>query len=100
MISSKSLTISTDITQRSIKAKVESLKEVELQKPGLSDHVDISKIAIEKNQQAESLNSTTMADEVALDSVRVSSTIGSSSSARNLTNNQATELYQEIAKLL
>ena len=100
MSSIKPLSINTEIIQRSFKEKVGALRGVELHKPGLSDQVEISQTAIEKNQQAETLNSQRQADEAALDSVRVSSTIGSSRSANNLTNNQATELYQEIAKLL
>lgn len=100
MESIKPLTIHTEIIQRSIKAQADTFKGVEQVKPGLSDLVDISKTAIEKNQQAETLSSQKQLDEAALDSVKVSSTIGSSRSTNNLTNNQAAELYQEIAKLL
>ena len=100
MQSIKPLTINTELIQRGINAQTDTLRGVEQVKPGLSDVVDISKTAIEKNQQAETLSSQKQIDQTALDSVQVSSTIGRSRSTNNLTNNQAAELYQEIAKLL
>ncbi len=63
------------------------------------DTIAISKQGAEIQQQESQLSAATNRD-VANDMIRVSSTIGKSQSVGNLTNNQATELYEQIAKLL
>lgn len=63
------------------------------------DTIAISKQGAEIQQQESQLSAATNR-EVANDMIRVSSTIGKSQSVGNLTNNQATELYEQIAKLL
>ncbi len=68
--------------------------------PDLSDLVEISKLATERQQQKTQLETSKRIKEVAVDVVKISSTIGKAQSSNNLTNNQAIELYQKIAKLL
>ncbi|QBG35209.1 hypothetical protein [Litorilituus sediminis] len=63
------------------------------------DTIAISKQGAEIQQQESQLSAATNR-EIANDMIRVSSTIGKSQSVGNLTNNQATELYEQIAKLL
>jgi len=94
----------SSIIQHSLNTKTSTLNagstEVESVKPGLSDLVEISTIATEKQQQATQLEASKQIKEIAMDVVRVSSTIGKARSSNSLTNSQATELYQKIAKLL
>jgi hypothetical protein len=66
----------------------------------VSDLVEISELAIEKQQQATQLDASKQIKEVAIDVVKISTTIGKARSSNNLTNSQAIELYQKIAKLL
>lgn len=86
----------------SIKTSVLNAKptEIKLGKPDLSDLVVISKIATEKQQQSTQLEASKQIKEIAIDVVKISSTIGKARSSNNLTNSQATDLYQQIAKLL
>lgn len=63
------------------------------------DTIAISKQATEIQRQESQLSASSNR-EVANDMIRVSSTIGKTQSVGNLTNNQATELYEEIAKIL
>ncbi len=69
-------------------------------KPDLSDLVVISQLATEQQQQITQLAPSKQIKEIAIDTVNVSSTTGKARSRNNLTNNQAIELYQKIAKLL
>ena len=71
----------------------------ETEKQLARDTIAISKQATEI-QQRESQLSASSNREVANDMIRVSSTIGKTLSVGNLTNNQATELYEKIAKIL
>jgi|GEM_PF-1356457 len=92
------------IIQQSLSTKTSALNkgstETEPEKPGLSDLVEISTIATERQQQATQIAASKQIKEIAIDVVRVSSTIGKARSSNSLTNSQATELYQKIAKLL
>lgn len=103
MATINSVSINT-IIQHSLNTKGVSLNtsstDDEPVKPGLTELVEISTIAIEKQQQATQLSASKQIKEIAIDVVKVSSTIGKAQSSNNLTNNQATELYQKIAKLL
>ncbi len=91
---------SIDIAPRSFNVNVENSNIIEPSQPSLSEVVDISKTAIEKNNQAQAVDVNKVNKEAATDIIRVSSTIGRSGSARNLTNNQAIAIYQQIEKLL
>ena len=62
--------------------------------------VEISEQAIKKQQMEMKTETSKEIEEIAIDVIRVSSTIGRASSVGGLTNNQATELYNEISKLL
>ncbi len=64
------------------------------------DVVDISNLAIEKQQQESQLQTTKEIEDIANDVIRVTSTIGRAKSVGNLTNTQATELYNKISSLL
>ena len=104
MPTASSITSSSVIIQQSLDAKVSTLNadstKVEPLKPNLGDLVEISKLATEKQQQAIQLETSKQIKEIAIDVVRVSSTIGRARSSDGLTNSQATDLYQKIAKLL
>ena len=63
------------------------------------DVVDISDAAKERQQNSELL-SRQQAAQISNDVVRVSSSIGQSKAAGNLTESQASKLYKEIAALL
>lgn len=103
MSTPSSINLNSSIIQHALNAKTTALdnKSIEVQplEPKLSDLVEISKIAIEK-QQAPQLDATNQIKEIALDVIKVSSTIGKARTSNNLTNSQATELYKKIAQLL
>ena len=63
------------------------------------DIVTISKLAREKQQQSER-SAEQEIQQIATDVIRVTSTIGLSKAAGNLTETQASKLYKEIAALL
>ena len=92
------------IIQHSFEEKTSSLNDISTKKeplkPNLADLVEISKLAIDKQQQAVQIEASKQIEEIAIDVVNVSSTIGKARSSNSLTNTQATELYQKIAKLL
>jgi hypothetical protein len=94
----------TSIIQYGLSAKASGLntEQIRLQPltPAISDLVEISKLATEKQQQATQLDASKQIKEVAIDVVKISTTIGKARSSNNLTNSQAIELYQKIAKLL
>ncbi len=91
---------SIDIAPRSFNVNVDNSNIIEPSQPSLSEVVDISKTAIETNNQAQAVDANKVNKETATDMIRVSSTIGRSGSARNLTNNQARAIYQQIEKFL
>ena len=94
----------SSIIQHGLNAKTSRLDagstNVTIGKPDLSDLVVISKIATEKQQQNTQLEASKQIKDIAVDVVKVSSTIGKARSSNHLTNSQAIELYQKIAKLL
>ncbi|KPV95066.1 hypothetical protein AN214_02858 [Pseudoalteromonas sp. P1-9] len=63
------------------------------------DIVNISKLAREKQQQSQ-LVAEQEIKQIQTDVIRVSSTIGQSKAAGNLSETQASKLYKEIAALL
>ena len=63
------------------------------------DIVNISKLARDKQQQSE-LAAQQEIKQIATDVIRVTSTIGQSKAAGNLSETQASKLYKEIAALL
>jgi len=65
-----------------------------------SDVVNISSLAREKLQQENQLEASQKINEIADDVIRVTSTIGRAKSSGNLSQSQATELYNKIANLL
>ncbi len=93
-------TIKVDAPKPSSTLKVAISQTTEPPKRDLAGLTEISIAAIEKNNQAQGTDSAEVISETAEDIIRVTSTIGRSGSARNLTNNQAIEIYQKIAKLL
>lgn len=100
MSSLKPLNVNTGIVQQSLKVKSDTLKGIEPKSPNLSDSVEISKIAIEKSQQTDGLKGSEAINENAKESIHVNSTTGHSTSASNLTYNQAIDIYKEITKLI
>ncbi|MFT7005707.1 MAG: hypothetical protein ACJAXJ_000206 [Colwellia sp.] len=94
----------TSIIQYGLSAKTSGLNTEQIRfqplATAISDLVEISKLATEKQQQATQLNASKQIEEVATDVVKISTTIGKARSSNNLTNSQAIELYQKIAKLL
>ena len=65
-----------------------------------NDVVNISQLGEKKLQQEKQLSTTRKIDDIAKEVIRVTSTIGKARSLGNLTNTQATELYNKIANLL
>jgi hypothetical protein len=94
----------TSIIQQGLNAKASGLNTEQIRfqplAKAISDLVEISKLATEKQQQATQLDASKQIKEVAIDVVKISTTIGKARSSNNLTNSQAIELYQKIAKLL
>ncbi len=98
-----SFTVNTSILQLSLNAKTDELnkgKSAKPLKPDLTDLVTVSRQGIEKQQQANQLEASKQIEDIANDAIRVTSSIGKARSVGGLTNSQATELYNEIAKLL
>ena len=89
-----------DIAPRRFNIKVDNSNPIAPTKPSFSEVVDISETAVEKYNQSQAFDNNKVKDKIAEDIIRVTSTIGRSGSARNLTNNQATAIYQQIEKLL
>ena len=94
----------TSIIQHDLSVKASALNTEPMKlkplKPDLSNLVEISKIATEKQQQTTQLEAIKQIKEIAIDVVKVSSIIGNTRSSNDLTNSQAIELYQKIARLL
>ncbi|RHW75977.1 hypothetical protein [Colwellia sp. RSH04] len=64
------------------------------------DVVNISGLAQEKLQQENQLGAAQQINDIANDVIRVTSTIGRAKSSGNLSQSQATDLYNKIANLL
>ncbi|MCP5079993.1 MAG: hypothetical protein GY951_18350 [Psychromonas sp.] len=97
------LTASSDI-QRSYMPNTESLSTEKPLKPDLGifskDVVEISKLGLEKQQKETQVEASRKIEDIASEVIRISSTIGRAQSVGNLTNSQATSLYNKIATLL
>ncbi|ALO34273.1 hypothetical protein CMT41_05665 [Colwellia sp. MT41] len=94
----------SSIIQRAAKPKItEEIKKNPL-KPDLGvyakDVVNISKLGLEKQQKATQIEASRTIEDLANKVIRISSTIGRARSVGNLTNSQATSLYNKIAALL
>jgi len=88
----------TSIIAQSLIIKSNQLQGFEESKPSIEDTVELSKVAneLQRTEQLTELSSTPDS----YDRVKVTTTVGRSKSSANLSNNQAIELYQQIAKLL
>ena len=64
------------------------------------DIVKISKLGIEKQQKETQTEAVREIEDIANEVIRVNTTIGRARSVGNLTNSQATQLYNKIASLL
>lgn len=102
MSSSTPLTASSDI-QRITPATINKPQSSPL-KPNLgefsADILEISKQGIVKQQTETQISASKEINKIATDVVRVSSSIGRAQSQGNLSNKQAIELYNKIARLL
>ncbi len=97
------LTASSDIAHTQPNTSTSLPKESPL-KPKLgyfaADVVNISNLALEKQQKEMHIDASRKIDDIANEVIRISSTIGRARSVGNLTGNQASELYNKIANLL
>ncbi|MBA6364185.1 hypothetical protein H4J56_02990 [Colwellia sp. BRX8-4] len=97
------LTASSDIARSLFFNKASITKDKPL-KPDLgvfsTDVVEISKLGIEKQQKEIQIEASREIEGIASEVIRISSTIGRALSVGNLTNSQATNLYNKIATLL
>jgi len=64
------------------------------------DIVEISKLGLEKQQKETQIDAANVIKDVANEVIKISSTIGKAKALGNLTNSQATDLYNKIAQLL
>jgi len=97
------LTASSDIP-RSLASKTDIVAKEKALKPDLGgfsrDVVEISKLGLEKQQKETQVDASRKIEDIANEVIRISSTIGRARSVGNLTNSQATSLYNKIATLL
>lgn len=97
------LTASSDIS-RNLDLRIKITGKEKPLKPDLgifsTDVVEISRLGIEKQQKEIQIEASREIEDIANEVIRVSSTIGRARSVGNLTNNQATNLYNKIAALL
>ncbi|MGB0987938.1 MAG: hypothetical protein ACPGVL_11955 [Pseudoalteromonas spongiae] len=98
------LTAGTEITLSNIQSSQSSPLSEKVSASSIygeftQDVVNISDAARERQQQSELINRQQPV-QVSSDVVRVSSSIGQSKAAGNLTESQASKLYKEIAALL
>jgi hypothetical protein len=93
----------SSVIQRTAMPQSEQLKNTPL-KPDLGvysqDIVEISKLGLAKQQKETQIEASNVIIDVENEVIRISSTIGKAKALGNLTNSQATELYNKIAKLL
>lgn len=105
MLSSNPLTASIDIQKSAITfnqpAEVSSgtVKETKLGEFA-DDILNISTLGHEKQRTEAQLQANKKIDDIANDVIRVNSSIGRALTSGNLTNSQATNLYNKIAALL
>lgn len=108
MLSSNPLTASIDIQKTAYTFKYSSAvtnDTVDKTKRGqlgefADDILSISTLGHEKQQKEAQLQASQKIDAIANDVIRVSSSIGKARTSGNLTNSQATNLYNKIAALL
>ncbi|MEW6994587.1 hypothetical protein AADZ84_10025 [Colwelliaceae bacterium MEBiC 14330] len=97
------LTASSVIAQAKKISIIEGTKE-KVVKPDLAvfsqDVLEISALGIEKLQKESQVAASKQIEDIANDVIRVSSTIGRGQTVGNLTNSQATSLYNKIASFL
>jgi hypothetical protein len=105
MLASNPLTTSIDIQKSasSLKPSAE-VTSTKVSKANLGEFADdiliISTLGHEKQRKETQLQTSQEINNIANDVIRVSSSIGRSRTSGNLTNSQATSLYQKIAALL
>ena len=94
----------SSVIQRAFIPKSEEFSKEKPLKPDLgvfeSDVVKISLLGLEKQQKETQVEASRKIEDIANEVIRVSSTIGRARSVGNLTNSQATSLYNKIAGLL
>jgi len=104
MLSSNPLTASIDIqkTVSTFKPLAKVTGETVNKKLGefADDILNISTLGHEKQQKEVQLEASQKINDIANDVIRVSSSIGKARFSGNLTNSQATNLYNKIAALL
>jgi hypothetical protein len=108
MLSSNPLTASIYIQKAASTFKssiTETSEMVDKTKQGklgeFSDNIlNISTLGLEKQRKETQLQSNQEINDIANDVIRISSSIGKARSSGNLTNSQATNLYNKIAALL
>ena len=97
------LTASSDISRSLFFKASDAVKEKPL-KPDLGffskDIVEISRLGIEKQQKETQVDASREIEDIASEVIKISSTIGRAHSVGNLTNSQATNLYNKITTLL
>ena len=90
--------------QRALMPKSEEISKEKPLKPDLGvfsrDILDISKLGLEKQHNEIQIEASKKIEDIANEVIRISSTIGKAKAVGNLTPNQATKLYNEIANLL
>jgi hypothetical protein len=103
------MSIATPLTASSViqRSIMPTSAEVSKDKPLKSDLgvyakdvVEISKLSIEKEQKETQLEATRSIEGIASEVIKISSSLGKARSTGNLTNSQATTLYNKIASLL
>lgn len=108
MLASNPLTASTDI-QKSASTLKPLVKEIgpmvnKVNGENLGEFTDdilnISTLGRKKQRQETQLETSQKINDIANDVIRVSSSIGRARTSGNLTNSQATNLYNKIAALL
>ena len=108
MLSSNPLTASIDIQKTVYTFKDSSavtndtVDKTKLEKLGefADDILSISTLGHEKQHKEAQLQASQKIDDIANDVIKVSSSIGKARTSGNLTNSQATNLYNKIAALL
>lgn len=94
----------SSVIQLAFMPKSEGFSKEKPLKPDLgvfeSDVVKISLLGLEKQQKETQVEASRKIEDIANEVIRVSSTIGRARSVGNLTNSQATSLYNKIASLL
>jgi hypothetical protein len=94
----------SSVIQRTTMPKPEQFSKKTPLTPNLGvysqDIVEISKLGLEKQQKETQIEATNVIKDVANEVIKISSTIGKAKALGNLTNSQATDLYNKISQLL